>query len=304
MNSVRYYIGIDAGGSKSNLSLYNKNLNKVLERQLPAFNFLADRSEEKLNIIFSEINELKSKYNISGIGMGVAGIDSESDSKKLRKIIAEKYSETNIAVINDGVACLAGALMDKAGILINSGTGSIAIGRDKKENVFRAGGWDYIIGDEGSGYWIAMEFIRKALLNFDRGKNSNIIKVVKNHFDADSMEAVVNYIYSSDFNKEKVASLAEEISDLAETGNNTALNIYKKSGRKLAELVEIVYKKGKFNGETLLTYNGSIFKSFNLFADEFFSYLDDNNVRYIWCEPEREPEAGAAMLVKKLEDNI
>ncbi len=300
---MQYYIGIDAGGSKSNLSLYNRDLNKILERQLPAFNFLADQSSEKLDIIFTEIGKLKVKYNISGIGMGVAGIDSESDSKKLKKIIAAKYPETNIAVINDGVACLAGALMDKSGILINSGTGSIAIGRDKKENIFRAGGWDYIIGDEGSGYWIAMEFIRKALLNFDRGKNGNIIEVVKNHFDADSMEAVVNYIYSSNFNKEKVASLAEEISDLAETGNNSALNIYKKSGRKLAELVEIVYKKGKFNGKTLLTYNGSIFKSFNLFEDEFFSYLDDNYVKYMWCEPEREPEAGAVMLVKKLEDN-
>jgi N-acetylglucosamine kinase-like BadF-type ATPase len=297
--NMNYYIGIDGGGSKSNLGLYDKNLNKVIDIKLPAFNFLANNIEDKIKIIFREIDSLKKKYNISGIGLGISGIDSESDSLKLKKIMEKKYPNLNIVVVNDGVACLTGALLDKPGILINAGTGSIAIGKDNKGNIHRAGGWDYIIGDEGSGYWIAMEFIKTALLKHDQNLDDPIITVVKKYFKLNAINEILNHIYDEDFNKEEIAAFAEKVAELAVNGNQVAVNIYKEAGNKLAELVKIIYKKGNYSDNVLLTYNGSIFKSFSLFKNEFFDYLNKNNINYSWSKPEREPEAGAVILAKK-----
>jgi len=297
---MNYYIGIDGGGSKTNLGLYDKNLNKIIDIKLPAFNFLANNIEEKIKIIFSEIDLLINEYNISGIGLGISGIDSEADSLKLKKIMHDKYPYLNIIVVNDGVACLTGALLDKPGILINAGTGSIAIGKDNDGNILRAGGWDYIIGDEGSGYWIYMEFIKTALLKYDQNVDDPIITVVKKYFKLSTINEILNYIYNEDFNKEEIAAFAEKVAELAENGNQIALNIYKDAGTKLAELVKIIYNKANYNDNVLLTYNGSIFKSFSLFKNEFFHYLNSNNINYSWCEPEREPEAGAVILAKKI----
>ena len=55
------------------------------------------------------------------------------------------------------------------GIAVISGTGSVAWGRRDGQHA-RAGGWGYLLGDEGSGYWVAREAVRRTLARIDRGE--------------------------------------------------------------------------------------------------------------------------------------
>jgi glucosamine kinase len=74
--------------------------------------------------------------------------------------------EAPVVVVNDARLVLAAHDLE-SGIALVAGTGSIAIGllTDREE---RAGGWGYLLGDEGSGYWIVREAIRELCRRHDR----------------------------------------------------------------------------------------------------------------------------------------
>jgi N-acetylglucosamine kinase-like BadF-type ATPase len=68
-------------------------------------------------------------------------------------------------VVNDArIVLAAGGLTE--GIACIAGTGSIAVGvaAGREE---RAGGWGYLLGDEGSGYWVVREALRELALRQD-----------------------------------------------------------------------------------------------------------------------------------------
>ncbi len=298
------YIGIDGGGTKTRLTLFNHELAVLEDKTLPPFHFLCMANNNILKNVFSEIEELQKRYNIEAIGMGIAGIDSEKERLKLFNLVNDYFEDQKVIVVNDAIASLAGALLGAEGILINAGTGSIAYGKDREGKLFRSGGWDYLLGDEGSGYWIAIQYIKNALYYFDGGEEDKSIELVKEHFQLANLNDLISYIYGAKFNKERVAALAAEIALLAQNGDLLALDIYKEAGKELAKLAELVYKHGNFSDPVKLTYSGSIFKSFELFSDSFSTYLDKREIAYEWHIPERSPEAGAALLAKEITGKV
>ena len=52
--------------------------------------------------------------------------------------------------------------MGAPGIVVIAGTGSVALGWDG-ERFARSGGHGFLLGDEGSAYWIGREAVRSAL---------------------------------------------------------------------------------------------------------------------------------------------
>jgi N-acetylglucosamine kinase-like BadF-type ATPase len=73
-----------------------------------------------------------------------------------------------LEVVHDTRLVLAAAGLD-AGIVLIGGTGSVAWGLSPSGVEARAGGWGHLLGDEGSGYWVVREAIRRALAEHDRG---------------------------------------------------------------------------------------------------------------------------------------
>ena len=72
-----------------------------------------------------------------------------------------------IQVVHDAQLILAAAGLD-TGIALISGTGSVAWGVTPDGRSARAGGWGYLLGDEGSGYGVARDAVRHALRRLDR----------------------------------------------------------------------------------------------------------------------------------------
>ena len=87
--------------------------------------------------------------------------DKEAFVKEL--IASDKYKLTHDAEI-----ALIGATAGQPGIIVIAGTGSIAFGRNAQMQTARAGGWGYIFGDEGGGFDIAKNALRRAL-QFEEG---------------------------------------------------------------------------------------------------------------------------------------
>ena len=126
-------------------------------------------------------------------------------------------------VVGDEVIALDGAFKGGPGILQIAGTGSNCIGRAPDGGRESAGGWSSRLGDEGSGYWIGLHAVRRALNALDREEPTRILETVGEIWGTKTIEELVNLGDSTpgpDF-----AALAPAISQLAEEGDAVALGV-------------------------------------------------------------------------------
>jgi glucosamine kinase len=86
--------------------------------------------------------------------VGVAGVGREAERQALWQALMSRELADDVVVHADATIALDDAFGDGAGILLVSGTGSIAYGRSPAGTTARCGGWGPVCGDEGSGAWI------------------------------------------------------------------------------------------------------------------------------------------------------
>ena len=82
---------------------------------------------------------------------------------RCRGIMKRIGYKARVLVVNDALVALEAGAPGQPGVVIISGTGSIAYGRNAAGEAARAGGWGYVLGDEGSGYWIGRAALRAVL---------------------------------------------------------------------------------------------------------------------------------------------
>ena len=91
--------------------------------------------------------------------------------------------KARVLVVNDALVALEAGAPGEPGVVIISGTGSIAYGRNAAGEAARSGGWGYVLGDEGSGYWIGRAALRAVLREADeRGPKTALTPLLLEHF--------------------------------------------------------------------------------------------------------------------------
>jgi BadF/BadG/BcrA/BcrD ATPase family len=160
-------VGLDIGGSKTHA--VSRHWTGTVEVFAGSAN-LASVGEvgagRQLDAIFTQLAE---RGRIGAVCAGAAGVDTPEAEERLRQLIAARVRGATVQVVHDTELILAAAELT-TGIALIAGTGSVAWGRDASGRVARAGGWGYLLGDEGSGYGIAREAVRHALRLADEGQ--------------------------------------------------------------------------------------------------------------------------------------
>src|SRR3990170_4420420 len=117
------------------------------------------------------------------ICLGIAGVDREDDHTVIRGIMKRIGLKARILIVNDALVALEAGTPGQPGIVIISGTGSIAYGRNAAGEAARSGGWGHVLGDEGSGYWIGRAALRAVLRAADRrGPPTVLTRMLLKHF--------------------------------------------------------------------------------------------------------------------------
>ena len=143
-------------------------------------------------------------------------------------------------VTHDGTIALSGALAGQDGIVAIAGTGSFVFGRNGSRTM-RAGGWGYLIGDEGSAFWIAKQALRAALRYEEGwGSQTRLHSMLLEETGARSANEVLHLFYTSDWPRSRVARLAAKVNHAAEAGDGAAAVILRQAGEALAEFVGAV----------------------------------------------------------------
>jgi len=133
------------------------------------------------------------------------------------------------------------------GVIVNSGTGSFAFGRNAQGKAARAGGWGYAISDEGSGHWIGVAAIRAAMGARDRGEKSSLLKDLIDALGVSTVEdlteranAVPPPDFAALFPVVLSAAMVPRLQSAANAGDSIANQVLEQAGKELAKLAETV----------------------------------------------------------------
>jgi len=105
---------------------------------------------------------------VEAICVGAAGVDAPEAEQRLHQLVQEHFPATPVRIVHDTQLVLAAAGLTEGAVLI-SGTGSAAWGRNAAGEHARAGGWGYVLGDEGGAYGVVRSAVRHALHRGDQG---------------------------------------------------------------------------------------------------------------------------------------
>lgn len=255
---MKYLIGIDAGGTKSELIAYDLNNNPIFNRiggfGNPAVN-LDKTVNNIISLIYDCVNEL-GRENCQLIAIGMAGVETGNYAELVKKYVEGAFV-INTLVMNDAEMACKAYFGNKDGILAIAGTGSSCFAqKDGKGEML--GGWGHILGDEGSGYHTVMQIFKNIIYKFDRNiPIDNLSKAMIEKSGGFTRSDIMNFIYNNE--KNKIAALFPIVCDYAREGDPYAIMLLENAGRYLAELTEVAYKKKNFKGPAKIGLKGGVF---------------------------------------------
>ncbi|HUB51528.1 MAG TPA: BadF/BadG/BcrA/BcrD ATPase family protein [Terracidiphilus sp.] len=274
-------LGIDGGGTRTRASIVDtasangKHVIAFAESgSIKRLRVGALMAEENLRALLAEVYAQSGAGAVRAASVGVASATMPGIPEWITAILREFRIEKS-EVVGDEVIALDAAFEGGPGILQIAGTGSNTIGRSPDGSRECAGGWSSRLGDEGSGYWIGLHAIRRALKAYDREEPSQVLERVGEIWGTTTIEALVNLGDSTpgpDF-----AALAPAISELADTGDAVAINVLKQAAADLVDFVLLVRaklrRKHGIAVEVPVAYTGSVIEKTPLVRRVFFAGL-------------------------------
>ena len=258
-------IGVDGGATKTIAAVFDLDAGIVTAAETGPSNPEAVGYE----VAAASINEaisaaLGQARPVAAAVLGVAGIDTESERKRLLSGVTILSAPVVLAV-NDVVAAWAAGSLATPGIAAISGTGTNTFGVNAQGAAWRSGGWGHIVGDEGSGYMVAVAAIR-AVLEYRDGRRdwTPLVPRLLGFYGLRHIEDIKPVIYR-DFDKARIAAFAVQVQEAADEGDDVAAGIYREAAVALGEQISAVHAALDFGGPAEVTLIGSNFRAGEIF---------------------------------------
>ncbi len=302
------YLGVDGGGTKTAFSLLDGDGRVVAERQEPSMYYFAEGIDLVERVLRDGVREVCDAAGIApdAITHAFVGIpcygEVSADVPELDAIPARVLGSDRYACGNDMVCGWAGSLGGGDGINVVSGTGSIAYG-ERGGASWRAGGWGELFGDEGSGYWVAIQGLNAfSRMGDGRLPAGPLLETVRDALDLradlDVVDIVLNRWHGD---RAKIAAVSRAVGAAADRGDTASLEILRAAGRELAALVDVIADAlGYADGEDVpVSYSGGMFTSPQVLAS-FTEHVAAGPRAYDLRAPLLPPHVGAALYAARL----
>ena len=189
--------------------------------------------------------------------MGVAGFSITEVREWAARVVGEMVGG-EVHVCGDDEIALDAAFQGGPGILVIGGTGSAVLGRCGDGTRYKAGGWGPGIGDEGSGFWIGREAVRRAFAAIDQGEESALLEAIRTAWGVKDLGEVVAFANARP--GPDLSALTPVVMRCAYEGDALAAAVLEDAGVELAKQVAVVWEKMRAHGEPLarVAYTGSV----------------------------------------------
>jgi N-acetylglucosamine kinase-like BadF-type ATPase len=262
-------LAMDIGKTKTFAVLVDENGNILAEAVSgPSGAWLEER------VILKNISEaIGGCLSKSGLGLDEldlvsiswSDLDTKEDWQKAWKI-AEKIGlrKEKTIVEHDAVAAYYAVTWGEPGVAVVAGTGSIAFGMNKQGERMRSGGWGWLMGDEGSAYWIGVKALNAVSRSLDgRGGRTALTEKLKKYFSIEEELEILKKVYKELLgNPAEIARIAEIVDEAAEEEDEVSKKILSEAGEELAECILAIAKRLKMEKDDIVVGGvGSVFKS-------------------------------------------
>lgn len=295
-----HVLGIDAGGTKT-VCLLADEAGRVLAEARGGGANLQSLGELAVEKVLHEVMEAaRAQHDVhpAVICLGIAGVDRPADADAVRGIMRRIGFNTRTLVVNDALVALVAGAGDEPGVVVVAGTGSIAYGRNAAGQAARAGGWGYLLGDEGGGFWIGRAALSAVVRQFDgRGPVTLLTGLVLQHMHLASPAELIHEIYYRDLQHRAIAGLAALVQDATDAGDAVAWQILSRAGAELAAAAAPVITRLGMRGEAFpIVLAGGIFRGVPGLRGDVESRLSEVAPRSTVRLLEVEPAVGAVRL--------
>lgn len=236
--------------------------------------------------------------DVQEVYVGAGGIDTDDDAASLRALIAPLVPGAVIHVVHDSRLVLA-AGRARTGIAVIIGTGTAVWGTDGSRQA-RAGGWGHLLGDEGSGYWLAREAVRHCLHRHDLGLEPDLLGTrLLAACGLDRPVALIARFHGlgtagqNGLDRSYWAALARVVVDAAEAGDGAARDILGAGTAAVAEQILQVARQLGLAGPVIL--GGGLGAKVPLIREGIRQALAPHGITEVVCL-DREPVFGVDVL--------
>ncbi len=234
------YIGVDAGGTKTEFVAFDSNGSVLAVTKKGAGNPNDIGVDGCVQMLKSGITELCSGLTVKGVFAGISGAGVGSNKTDIQQKLSKYFDNTLIGVDTDAANVLSLGDNPEQSIAVISGTGSAVFVR-KNNSVYRVGGWGFLFDNTGSGYDIGRDGICHCLAVEDTLENGGVLYgLITEKLCGNTMDALMD-IYSK--GKSYIASFAPTVFEACRQGDKAAESIINSNATGLAKRINFAVNK-------------------------------------------------------------
>ena len=295
-----HVLGIDAGGSKTVCQLADEHGEVLAEARRGGANLQASGELEVEKVLHDVMEEAlgDSEIRPTAICLGIAGVDRPDDARVMEQIMRRIGYKARVLIVNDALVALEAGAPGLPGVVLVAGTGSIAYGRNAQNQSARAGGWGYVLGDEGSGYWIGRAALRGVLREADRrGPKTQLTGLLLHYYGVSRAQDLIAQVYHGALRPAAIASLAQCVQGAFNNGDEVAIGILRNAADQLESASVSVARRLDLVGHDFpIVLSGGIFRAVPWLDEELRRRLPLAAPRAVPRLLADEPASGAVRL--------
>lgn len=300
---MKYFIGIDGGGTNSRLLAVDFHGNVIGHVRGRTTNLESNSVSTVMNNLNTLIESFHEKHytryeDCAGLCFGTAGVDTKATLLTMEDMLRKTPFTCPSKVVNDALIALFANTRGKPGLMLLAGTGSIAYGVNGEGREKRVGGYGYIVGDEGSAYWVVKEAIRAALHAYDgTGEDTRLICDFTRALGFSEFEEIIDFIYRR--NKADLARLSYVVTAAQDEGDPVADRVMREGLRYLAQSIDVLVNS--LGREPMPLFQGGGFLMNSRFLQEgLAAYFKEHHPQLTLKEMSQPAEWGAVVLAASL----
>jgi len=293
-----YFLGIDGGGTKTEALICNESgwiVGKGISGPSNPLFIAKDAAFENIKMsIDIAVKCCSGDICFNAAAICIPGIKRYRDEVRARFLL----NCSNVYIDADELNSFYGALAKPYGVVVLAGTGSFAMGINKKGEKANLGGWGPLIGDEGSGYHIGISCLQSVVREYEgAGRKTSLTPRVKKILNIKEIPELRKVIYAREFDRKTIGDLSRIVKESALEGDAAAMEIVTEAAGYLAELVNRTIKRLQMHdGEYDAVLTGGVSKFGDLIRKPFYELIKNTNMNFNAALPKMVPAAGALMI--------
>jgi N-acetylglucosamine kinase-like BadF-type ATPase len=243
--ALTHVIGVDIGGTKTRVLLAPIEGEVIRDVVIPTDSWrgaLGDAGADAAGLARLLGEHVGAELARSAVAVGAHGCENTAQCNDLESAL-RRHLTAPVLVVNDS-ELIAPAMGARHAIGMVVGTGSIATARTGAGELVTAGGWGWILGDEGSAPALVRDAVRAVLGDLDAGNPADALGVaLMRSFGVDDGDALALALTQAS-SAGQWGDSAPVVFAAADEGSALAELVVREAGGQLALLVDRLLRRG------------------------------------------------------------